>query len=91
MIHLVQTDTFYRYLHFLFALDGTRTIYLQGSGGALLAAGLDGGNTLLCATGAEATSPFRRVPTDICFFSWYAERMDSNPFGVPRRTPSAYQ
>ena len=34
---------------------------MQGSGGALLAAGLDGGNTLLCATGAKATSPFRRT------------------------------
>jgi len=34
---------------------------MQGSGGALLAAGLDGGNTLLCAKSAKATSPFRRT------------------------------
>ena len=55
---------------------------MQRSGGALLAAGLDGGNTLLCATGAKATSPFRRVPTDICFFC-------STPKGWTR-TLSAY-
>ena len=45
---------------FIYARKDSKNEML-GSGGALLAAGLDGGNTLLCATGAKATSPIRRT------------------------------
>ena len=64
-----NADTFYRYLHFLF---GTRK-GLEQFNAARMSAAREG----LTERHISVPSPFRRVPTDICFFSWYAERMDS--------------